>query len=109
MQFSYLLASLKDVQATGEIENKLNLFTFSLFMGRFCPPGSVSNLDMDPDPTPDLHHCCYYRQNFLDKMTKQSDKNIAKFYSFPIIHDPKEISEYPSHHYNFTPFFLVYK
>ncbi len=88
MQFSHPLASLKDVQATGEAfcpqlrtasTSKNEIYLLSLFVGRFCPPGSVSNLDMDPDPTPVLQHCCYYGQNFLDKMTKQSDKYIATF------------------------------
>ncbi len=98
---SYRRSLLPSIENSQRLKNEI-YWLFSLFVGRFCSPGSVYNLDMDPDPTPDLQHCCYYGQNFLDKMTKQSDKYIATFYFFPIIHDPTEISEYPSHHYNFT-------
>jgi hypothetical protein len=52
LQFTYPLASIKDVQATGEAfspqkrtsstSKHENSVLFSIFVGHFCPPGSGS-------------------------------------------------------------------
>jgi hypothetical protein len=72
MQFTYPMASIKNVQATGEVfsPQKRTLSTskheisslFSIFLGHFCPPGSRptypiesgSNSDPGPDPNTDF-------------------------------------------------------
>jgi hypothetical protein len=53
LQFTYPLASIKDVQATGEASSPQkktsstskheNSLFFSIFVGHFCPPGSGSS------------------------------------------------------------------
>jgi hypothetical protein len=61
---AYLLASIENIQATGEASalkrehplQKMKFINFfSIFVGHFCPPGSGSNLHPDPQ------HCCKSR------------------------------------------------